>query len=76
MKDNTFIIVDVLQTITILIVTTIASTSDTILTFFWCHSSHRCHVLCCTPNFKQKTLRKDSYYGILRNHNRYLTKRY
>lgn len=49
MKNNTFIIVGVLQTITMLIVTTIASTSDTILTFFgiillidaMCYVAHR-----------------------------------
>lgn len=33
MKDNTFIIVGVSQTITMLIITVIASTSDTILAF-------------------------------------------
>ena len=33
MKDNTFIIVGVSQTITMLIITATASTSDTILTF-------------------------------------------
>lgn len=33
MKDNTFIIVGISQTITMLIITAIASTSDTILAF-------------------------------------------
>lgn len=33
MKDNTFIIIGVSQTITMLIITAIASTSDTILAF-------------------------------------------
>lgn len=33
-KDNTFVIVGVSQTITMLIITAIASTSDTILAFF------------------------------------------
>lgn len=49
MKDNTFVIVGVLQTITMLIVTTIASTSDTILAFLGiillidaiCYVAHR-----------------------------------
>lgn len=33
MKDNTFLIVGISQTITMLIITTIASTKDTILAF-------------------------------------------
>lgn len=49
MKDNTFVIVDVSQTITMLIITTIASTSDTILAFLGvillidaiCYVAHR-----------------------------------
>lgn len=49
MKDNTFIIVGVSQTITMLIITAIASTHDTILTFLGvtvlidaiCYIAHR-----------------------------------
>lgn len=49
MKDNTFIIVGVSQTITMLIITAIASTSDTILAFLgiillidaMCYVAHR-----------------------------------
>ena len=49
MKDNTFVIVDVSQTITMLIITAIASTSDTILAFLGvillidatCYVAHR-----------------------------------
>lgn len=49
MKDNTFIIVGMSQTITMLIITAIASTSDNILTFLGvtvlidaiCYIAHR-----------------------------------
>lgn len=49
MKDNTFVIVGVSQTITMLIITAIASTSDTILAFLGvillidaiCYVAHR-----------------------------------
>lgn len=49
MKDNTFLIVGISQTITMLIITTIASTSDTILAFLgitvlidtMCYVAHR-----------------------------------
>lgn len=55
MKDNTFIIVGVSQTITMLIITAIASTSDTILAFLGVTVliDAMCYVIHCILNKKQ-----------------------